>query len=359
MVDTLTKFFEHRSIKRILALVLFVTALVVLQDLATLYIFYLIFGRGFGWLASRLSVRTPISEKAWAFILVLAIVGGITGAVYSGVHRSLPFVHRFSASYQDRVQELHESSLFKALEARHLSLEKYSEQVKHFSERLMRSARGAGRALLHLVLGLILGLLYILERRDVEALAGAVPRGTVLRYLIDFFGYASEAILLTVQVQVIVALVNAATTLPILIFLGLPHIPTLFLMVLAFGLIPVIGNFLSGAVLSILSYLKMGWLGVGIFVVSTVVLHKVESYYLNPRLTARHVKLPSLLLIGSLIVWEHLIGLSGVFVSFPALYVALRIRDQFRAERTAASSPSALAPVTPVPPSPAQAGPST
>jgi predicted PurR-regulated permease PerM len=41
------------------------------------------------------------------------------------------------------------------------------------------------------------------------------------------------------------------------------------------------------------------------------------------------VQLPSLLLIISLIIWEHLIGLAGIFVSFPALYVSMRIRDLF------------------------------
>jgi predicted PurR-regulated permease PerM len=72
--------------------------------------------------------------------------------------------------------------------------------------------------------------------------------------------------------------------------------------------------------------------GVAVFIGLTFILHKVESYYLNPRLTARHVRLPGFLLIVSLIAWEHLLGFAGLFVSFPVLFVAGRIRAEFLEE---------------------------
>ncbi len=136
--------------------------------------------------------------------------------------------------------------------------------------------------------------------------------------------------MLTVKVQVIVAASNAALTLPVVLFLKLPHAVSLRVMVFIFGLILVEGNVLSGIMPAILSYLKMGVPGVAILFVSTSVLHKVESYYLTPRLTEKHVARLNLPLVVSLIVWEHLIGLAGLFVSFPVLYITPRIRDHFR-----------------------------
>jgi predicted PurR-regulated permease PerM len=62
------------------------------------------------------------------------------------------------------------------------------------------------------------------------------------------------------------------------------------------------------------------------------VLHKIESYYLNPRLTARHVALPGFVLILSLLAWEHLLGFAGLFVSFPFLYLVGKLRAEFLAE---------------------------
>jgi predicted PurR-regulated permease PerM len=61
--------------------------------------------------------------------------------------------------------------------------------------------------------------------------------------------------------------------------------------------------------------------------VSTFILHKIESYYLNPRLTAKHVQLPGFVIITSLVLFEHAFGLLGLFLSFPCLYVAAKIRE--------------------------------
>jgi hypothetical protein len=58
----------------------------------------------------------------------------------------------------------------------------------------------------------------------------------------------------------------------------------------------------------------------------------VESYYLSPRLTARHVRVPGFVLIVSLIAFEHVFGFAGVFLSFPALFIASRIRAEFLEE---------------------------
>jgi hypothetical protein len=102
----------------------------------------------------------------------------------------------------------------------------------------------------------------------------------------------------------------------------------------------VIGNIVSGVTLSLLAYQQKGWLGVGLFVGLTFVLHKIESYYLNPRLTSRHVKMPGFLLIVSLIACEQLFGFTGLFLSFPILFIAGRIRTDFLEEDSgSASSP--------------------
>jgi predicted PurR-regulated permease PerM len=334
MVERLEGFLGHRHVKRVAALLCFVAALVLLRHLVTLLVFYLIFSRGFGFLAQKLHGWTRLSEKAWVGILVVALLAAVGGGAWTGVHKSLPIVQGLTENAQERVQEridrFKESDLYQMLEARHIDPDKYSEQIRHFGDRLVTGARTTGRILLHLVLGLILAVLYLVERKEVDETLARVPKESFIGTFVSYFQFTAEAIVLTIKVQVIVALVNAVITLPVMIALGLPNIPALMLMVFAFGLVPVVGNFLSGAVLVILAYLKKGWLGVAVFLLSTVVLHKIESYYLNPRLTAKHVKLPSFVLIASLIVWEHLLGIVGVFVSFPFLFVAMKIRDLYR-----------------------------
>jgi predicted PurR-regulated permease PerM len=152
--------------------------------------------------------------------------------------------------------------------------------------------------------------------------------GTLARW----FEATAEALTLTIQLQMIVALCNTVLTLPVLLFIGVPHVPMLMLLIFIASLVPVVGNIVSGAVLSLLAFQAKGWLGVGLFVGLTFVLHKVEAYYLNPRLTARHVHLPGFVIIVSLVAWEHLLGFVGLFISFPFLFVAGKIIGEFRAE---------------------------
>ncbi len=336
MVNSVVTFFADRRVKRAAALLLFVGALAALRHLATLLVFYLVFKSLLGFLSDRLASWTKVSRKVWIGALVLLLLAGIGGLVWGQVHRLVPGVGALTElardGLQDKVQAVRETDLYRMLEAQQIDPEKYGEKVQAFAQNLVQGAAATGRVLLHLFLGLVLAVLALLEEKEIDEGLARIPRGSFAGYLVAYFTFLSEAVVLTVKVQVIVAAVNAVVTLPVLLSLGLSHVPALMLMVFAFGLVPVVGNFLSGAVLVVLAYLKKGLLGIGVFAISTFVLHKVESYYLNPRLTAKHVRLPSFALIASLIVWEHLIGLAGVFLSFPALYVAMKVRELFGLE---------------------------
>ena len=158
--------------------------------------------------------------------------------------------------------------------------------------------------------------------------------------------------------QGVVALVNAMVTLPVLIVLGLPRIELLFVLILVSGLLPVVGNAIAGGVLCAVAYMVKGPWAVGVFVAVTFLLHKVESYYLNPRLAAQHVRLPGLVLVVSLLLIEHAFGFAGLFLSFPALYVATRIHNEWQAaDAAAADAAGAQAPPEARQESPSGAGP--
>jgi predicted PurR-regulated permease PerM len=333
MVNTFAAFFGDRRVKRVAALLVFVGGLFALRHLATLFVFYVVFRGLLGFVSDRLAARTRVSRKIWIGALVLVLLSAAGGVIFGEVHRLVPGIggltEHLRGELQDRMQAMRETDLYRMLEAQQIDPESYAEKVQGFALNLVRGAAATGRVMLHLLLGLILAVLALVEEKEVEEGLRAIPRDSFVGYLVAYSSFLAEAVILTVKVQVIVAAVNAAVTLPVLLALGLSHVPALMLMVFAFGMVPVVGNFLSGAVLIVLAYLKKGVVGVVVFVISTFILHKVESYYLNPRLTAKHVKLPSVALIASLIVWEHVAGLAGVFLSFPALYVAMKIRALF------------------------------
>ena len=153
----------------------------------------------------------------------------------------------------------------------------------------------------------------------------------------EFEGIGQFAGTVGKQFEQRVAAFNTVTTLPVLLLLGIPYIPSLMALIFVSALVPVIGNLVAGTVLCLLAYQAKGVLGVGIFMGVTFLLHKVESYYLSPRLTAQHVRVPGFVLIVSLIAFEHVFGFVGVFLSFPSLFVAARIRGEFVKEDEAAT----------------------
>jgi predicted PurR-regulated permease PerM len=150
--------------------------------------------------------------------------------------------------------------------------------------------------------------------------------------MVRWLGYVGDAVAITVKMQGVTALVNAVITFPILVVLGLPHKLPLFILILVSGLLPVVGNFIAGAVLTFVAYETRGLWAVGVMLGLTFVLHKIESYYLTPRLAAKHVKLPGLVLVLSLLTFEEVFGFVGLFLSFPALYIATQIHREWKGE---------------------------
>ncbi len=319
--------------RRLIGVALFVAMLWIFRSLAPVLICFVVFERGLGWASAQLERRTNIHRKG-VIAALLALGGALVawGAVVA-INRLLPFIRQVRTEGRGWVDTIANGRLVRLVqETLHIDAEMLTGAAKGYALTAVGVVTTSAYLLLFLFVGFILALLYLFEREDVDKWVGDVsPRGiggTLMRWL----GYVADAIAITVRLQLVVAVVNAVLTLPLLIGLGLPKIPLLFMMVLVCGLLPVVGNVISGIVLCIVAYDAKGFLGVGVFLGVTFLLGKIESYYLSPRLTAQHVKLPGIVLVVSLLLFETVFGFWGLFLSFPALYVASRIAGEWRQE---------------------------
>jgi predicted PurR-regulated permease PerM len=280
-------------------------------------------------------------------VALLAVVGGVLaafgGAAAAGVGSALRSVKHMHASLPERIAAARETPLFARLHDQLGDTEKIIDAAKHYASSALLYASEAGHILVYTTIGCILAVVFLLEHEHLQEFKAKMNPASLFGTVVRWTGHVCDAVVVTVQLQLIVAACNTLLTLPVLLLLGIPHIPSLMVLIFVSGLVPVIGNIVAGVVLSLLAYQAKGWLGVGLLVALTAILHKIESYYLNPHLTAKHVKLPGFVLIVSLIAWEHLLGFVGLFVSFPLLFVAARIRAEFREEEEAAAAmPPAL-----------------
>lgn len=340
---------------RLVGLAAFLILLVLFRHLALMGVTFVVFARALvfsgGWVARTLGLRGGKAERTGALLVLLTSLLLLAIGVWLVVRMGGRFYLHLQTLRADRsllelLQDM-QGDLVARLPA-WLPLEDIKERLPHIVQPAVGYLQTTGRVLMHVLVGLILAVIYVLDREPVDAMLHSLPSESFLGTLWRYFGYLSDAIVITITLQVLVALVNTVLTLPVLILLKLPRIPAFTALIFFSSLVPVVGNLLSGAVLIAASYVYRGVWAVVFFVITTFVLHKIEAYYLNPRLAAQHVKLPSLMLVTSLILHEHLFGIVGLFLSFPVLYVWLNILQDLRSQFSACSAP-ALAPSTPRP----------
>jgi putative heme transporter len=343
-MDRVASFFSEKTPRRVVAIGIFVSLLYLFRHLAVLLVFFVAFERALGWASRTLAARTGWPKKYAVLGIVFAIASGLGLLAWFGIARTIRSFARVQATMPAWIAELRDNPLIARLEDQFGGTEAIVEAARHYAGDALGAASAVGHFVVHVVIGFILALVYVLEEDELATFWARVdPRslqGTLGRWL----GHVADATIVTVQLQLIVAAFNTLTTLPVLLVLGVPHVGPLMLLVFVSALVPVIGNVVAGVTLSLLAYQAKGWLGVGLFVGLTFVLHKVESYYLSPRLTSRHVKIPGFLLIVSLLACEQLFGFVGLFLSFPILFVAGRIRGEMAEEdAVAAGAPLDLA----------------
>lgn len=327
--------FTDRNVRRIFVLALFLTLLFLFRHLAVLLVFFVLFERALGAGAAWLNARFRVPIAAAVLGQIVVVLALVAAASFLGYTRVVPAVPQLRGEIEAQFHHLREWLHRRGWE--HTVSEHATqglEGAQHYAGNVVGFLGSVGKSAVYVVIGLILSVVFLIENPELERWRESLGEDSPARILMRYFSYLCDAIAITAKLQVIVALVNTLLTLPVLLLMRFPSVPALMVFLFVMGLIPVVGGLVSGVVMAILAYTHKGMAGVGIFFASTFVLHKIESYYLSPRLTAQHVKLPGFVIITSLILFEHLFGLVGLFLSFPSLYVAAKIRESWRdAER--------------------------
>lgn len=328
-MDRVAAFMAERTPRRALALGAFLAILYTFRHLALLLVFFVTFERALTAASTALAARTRPSRKAWVLILTALLVAALAALAWLGVGKAIRAVTEVQGALPTWIAEIEANPIVATLHDQFGGTERLIDGARHYAGSALAAVSAIGHFLVHVLIGYILALIYVLEADDLRAFWARVDPRSLFGTLARWSGHVADAAVVTVQLQLIVAVFNTVTTLPVLLLLGVPHVAALMLLIFVSALVPVIGNVVSGAILSLLAYQEQGWLGLGIFVGLTFVLHKIESYYLSPRLTARHVKIPGFLLIVSIIAAEHLFGFKGLFLAFPILFVASRLRNEW------------------------------
>ena len=180
----------------------------------------------------------------------------------------------------------------------------------------------AGVAFAHILVGMVIGAMVSLR----EA-APAEAQQPLARALVERAGRLGESFRRVVFAQVRIAALNTVFTavyLVVLLPLAGVHLPltkTLIGVTFVAGLLPVIGNLISNAVIVVVSLALSPYIAFA-SLVFLVVIHKLE-YFLNARIVGSQIHAHAWELLLAMLAMEAAFGLHGV-VAAPIYYAYLK-----------------------------------
>jgi predicted PurR-regulated permease PerM len=135
----------------------------------------------------------------------------------------------------------------------------------------------------------------------------------------------SEVVGTAFQCQMFIALLNATITCIGLIVLDIQPVVLLTTIVLLFGLIPVLGVFISSVPIILIAFNNAGLNHALVALAMIVVVHMLEAYVFNPRIYAARFHLNPVMVLIILVVAHELFGVWGMLLGIPVTHYVLNI----------------------------------
>jgi len=180
----------------------------------------------------------------------------------------------------------------------------------------------AGRALLHFIIGLIIGSFIALrEARPDQTLA---PLAHAMCERVHRLGDAFRRVVFAqVRISALNALLTGIYLFAVLPAFGvqLPFTKTMIIVTFLVGLLPVLGNLISNTVIVVISLSHSLQVAAG-SLVFLIVIHKLE-YFVNARIIGGQIKARAWELLIAMLVMEAAFGLQGV-IAAPIIYAYIK-----------------------------------
>ena len=198
--------------------------------------------------------------------------------------------------------------------------------LRSHAEVFQVAGTGVGRALAHIVVGMVIGALLSLESATVRP-----DRGPLTVALAERARHLILAFRRVVFAQVRISAINTVfTAIYLLIVLPwfdvtLPFAKTLVVLTFVLGLIPILGNLISNTMIFTVSLSQS--LGLAVASLSyLVIIHKLE-YFLNARIVGRQIRARAWELLLAMLAMEAVFGIAGLMAA--PIYYAY-VKDELR-----------------------------
>ncbi|SMG30208.1 Predicted PurR-regulated permease PerM [Agreia pratensis] len=284
-------------------------------------------------LAERHNIRRWVASLAVA-LLALAVIGGVALAVVPNLVRQVNYLITHASELTDRLLSQPWVTWISEQLGTSLDLDSIIKDVTSFLSDpdkllsigggLLSVGSGVFEGVTAVIVVTVLTIYLTLTLRGVMATVyQAVPKSRRAGF-IEITEEILESVGKYVAGQFVLALANATITLILVTIVGGPAPLLLALVAFVCALIPVVGPIL-GVSIGAVSVLTVNPIGALIFAIIMLVYLQVEAYVLTPRVMAKAVAVPGVLVIVAAIGGAALGGILGALVAVPVVAAGILI----------------------------------
>lgn len=262
----------------------------------------------------------PLKRPKLLLILIytfILVVVGITGYRYlpSAMHQLSAIVVQSSSFNIELYRDMIPESIYRFI--LNLDMEGILEDI---GGTILEKTGDVSTFLLEAFMALLLSFFFILEIDKIKIFCKSfktIQTEKVYNQVVLFGSSFLNTFGLAIKVQIIISTINTVLSVIGLLFLGFPNILGLAIMIFFLGLMPVIGVVISLIPLSIIAFQIGGFMYVVYIFSMVMIIHAIESYFLNPKLYSITMKLPIFFTFMVLMVGELLFGAWGLVIGIP------------------------------------------
>ncbi|WP_125710807.1 AI-2E family transporter [Companilactobacillus zhongbaensis] len=268
----------------------------------------------------------PILILAPLYILIVAVVvWAVANYIPQLVHQSSKIIDSLTKFYESK--ELRDSKYMSILYD-YLQKINIDNQIKTATTQLVNYITSVGAIGLNIFMSFILSFFYTSQIEDMNKF-GRQFLTSNYGWLFEDIRYYGQKFINTfgvvIEAQLMIAVVNTVLTTITLIVMKMPGVIALAAMVFILSLIPVAGVIISLIPLSFVAYSVDGFKYVVYIIVMVIVIHMIETYFLNPQFMSTMTHLPIFFTFVVLIVSEELLGAWGLIIGIPIFVFFLDI----------------------------------
>lgn len=323
------KFVANKRLRRSVLLILVILIFYFFRSMLSLFLLTFIFT----FLSVQLvravqrHIKIPaiwIISPVYILIIVL-LVFAVSNYVPQLVHQSIKIGDSLTKFYHSK--EIRDNQ-YLAYVYDYLQQINLDNQIKTAATQVVNYITSVGAIGLNIFLSFILSFFYTSQIEQMNDF-GRQFLTSNYGWLFDDIRYYGQKFINTfgvvIEAQLMIAIVNTVLTTITLLVMKMPGVIALAAMVFILSLIPVAGVIISLVPLSFVAYSVDGIKYVIYIIVMVIVIHMIETYFLNPQFMSSMTHLPIFFTFVVLIVSEELLGTWGLIIGIPIFVFFLDI----------------------------------